>query len=182
MTIGRPSKIHTSVEVLNPETKAKEELPITEAICRLVSLGVWPGNAAQSYGVSRSTLHNWRQRGERALAVAAEQTDGDETDYELIGEQDLPYALFLDALTCAEAQGLAWHEINIRMAAQSNREAGGRLSLEFLSRRQREEYARNMKLEHGGKVAVEVEAEVDQAIDGMVEQLSAGKSDDPRAE
>jgi len=181
--MGRPSKIHLRVKVTNPDTKAKEEIPITEAICRMVSLGVWPGNAAQSHGVSRQTLHSWRTRGEAALAVAAENTpDGEEIDYDAIPDEDRPFAEFLDALSCAEARGLAWHELNVRRAAQGDREAGGRLSLEFLARRQREQYAREVKLEHGGKVLVEVEAEVDEAIEGLVEQLGAGDSSDPRGE
>lgn len=177
---GRPSKIHLTVTVTNGETGAKEAIPITEAICRLVSLGVWPGNAAQSHGVSRQTLHSWRTRGEAALAVAAEHADGEEIDYEAIPEEDRPFAEFLDALSCAEARGLAWHELNVRKAAQGNREAGGRLSLEFLARRQRDQYAREVKLHHGGKVMVEVEAEVDEAIEGLVEQLGAGDPRDPR--
>jgi hypothetical protein len=182
MAIGRPSKIHSRVTVSNPDTQAKEEIPITEAICRMVGLGVWPGNAAQAHGVSRQTLHSWRTRGEAAQALALEQTDGDDLDYELIPDEDRPFALFLDALTCAEARGLAWHELNVRRAAQGNREAGGRLSLEFLARRQREQYAREVKLEHGGKVLVEVEGEVDEAIEGLVEQLGAGNPDDPRGD
>jgi len=179
---GRPSKIHLSVKVTNGETGAKEEIPITEAICRMVSLGVWPGNAAQSYGVSRQTLHTWRTRGEAAQANAAEHSDGEEIDFDLVPEDDLPYALFLDALSCAEARGLAWHELNVRKAAQGNREAGGRLSLEFLARRQRDQYAREVKLQHGGKVLVEVEAEVDEAIEGLVEQLGTGDPSDPRGD
>jgi hypothetical protein len=170
------------VPVTNPDTQAKETVPITEAICRMVSLGVWPGNAAQAHGIRRQTLHNWRTRGERAQALALEQGDDDEIDYELIPDEDRAYAEFLDALTCAEARGLAWHELNVRRAAQGNREAGGRLSLEFLARRQREQYARNVKLEHGGKVAVEVEAEVDDAIEGIMETLGAGDDSDPRGE
>jgi hypothetical protein len=180
---GRPSKIHLSVKVTNGETGAKEEIPITEAICRMVSLGVWPGNAAQCYGVSRQTLHSWRTRGEAAHAAAAEHTpDGEEVDYESMPEEDRPFAEFLDALSCAEARGLAWHELNVRKAASGNREAGGRLSLEFLARRQRDQYAREVKLEHGGKVMVEVEAEVDEAIEGLVEQLGAGDPSDPRGD
>lgn len=183
MAIGRPSKIHLTVTVTNSETSAKEEVPITEAICRMVALGVWPGNAAQSHGITRQTLHTWRTRGEAAQALAAEHTpDGEEIDYDLIPEADRPYAAFLDALTCAEARGLAWHELNVRKAASGNREAGGRLSLEFLARRQRDQYAREVKLEHGGKVAVEVEGEVDDAIEGMIEQLAAGDGSDPRGE
>jgi hypothetical protein len=179
---GRPSKIHTTVTVTNAETNAREEIPLTEAICRMVSLGVWPGNAAQAHGIRRQTLHNWRTRGEAAQAVALEQSDGDDIDYELIPETERPFAEFLDALSCAEARGLAWHELNVRKAAQGNREAGGRLSLEFLARRQRDQYAREVKLEHGGKVAIEVEGEVDEAIESMVEQLAASKVDDPRGE
>lgn len=180
--MGRPSKIHLVVTVTNADTQAKEEIPITEAICRMVGLGVWPGNAAQANGIRRQTLHNWRTRGEAAQALALEQAEDDEIDYDLIPEEDRPYAEFLDALICAEARGLAWHELNVRRAAQGNREAGGRLSLEFLSRRQRDQYAREVKLQHGGKVAVEVEAEVDEAIEGLIEQLAAGDGTDPRGE
>jgi hypothetical protein len=180
MAGGRPSKIHLCVKVTNPDTDAKEEIPITEAICRMVALGVWPGNAAQANGIRRQTLHNWRQRGEAAQAIALEQRDGDDIDYELIPEEDRPFAEFLDALSCAEARGLAWHELNVRKAASSGREAGGRLSLEFLARRQRDQYAREVKLEHGGKVAVEVEGEVDEAIEGLIEQLGTGDLSDPR--
>lgn len=179
---GRPSKIHTSVTVTDQETGAKSEVPITEAICNLVALGVWPGNAAQAHGVSRQTLHSWRQRGEAALALAHEHAeDGEDLDLDAIPEPDRPFAAFLDALTCAEAKGLAWHELNIRKAASSNREAGGRLSLEFLSRRLRSTYGREVKVEHGGKVNHVVEQEVDAAIDDVIERLAAGDDSDPRA-
>lgn len=183
MPAGRPSKIHTVVTVTNPDTQAKEEIPITEAICRMVSLGVWPGNAAQAHGIRRQTLHNWRTRGEQALAVAQEASEDDEPDFDAIEDDERAYAEFLDALSCAEARGLAWHELNVRRAASSGREQGGRLSLEFLARRQRDQYAREVKLEHGGKVLVEVEEEVNDAIADLIEQLptiGAGDPSDPR--
>lgn len=176
MPAGRPSKIHLTVPVVDPDTKTTRETPITEAICALVALGVWPGNAAGSYGVSRQTLHTWRLRGADALAAAAEHLEDDEAvDYSAVPEAERPYAEFLDALTRAEAKGLTWHELNVRKAAASGREGGGRLSMEFLARRLRSEYSRELKVEHGGKVDFEIEKGTDERIEELLAQLDAAK-------
>jgi len=172
---GRPSKIHLRVQAIDPDTKVAKELPITEAICNMVALGVWPGNAAGSYGITPQTLWNWRQRGADALAAAAEHLDGDDPaiDYTAIPETERPYAEFFDALSRAERKGLAWHELNVRKAAASGREQGGRLSLEFLSRRLRSEYSRQVNVEHGGKVDFKIEQETDERIDELVAKLES---------
>lgn len=138
--MARPSKLLQHVEVEAPDG-GKEVVSMTEAICRLVKLGVWPGNAAAAHGVTRTTLNNWRNRG---------GDYGEDPDLERIAAEapdDLPYVEFLAALTRAEAQGLAWHEVNVRKAAQSGKEQGGRLSLEFLSRRQPSVYSRRLEID-----------------------------------
>jgi len=160
--MARPSKILSTISLKDPETGETEETPITEAICRYVTLGAWPGNAAQACGITRQTLHNWVSRGE-------EWSGGDEE----VPEEHRVYVEFFDALTRAEARGLMWHEMNVRNAAQSSREQGGRLSLEFLSRRLRNVYGREVRVEHGGKITHEVEAEVDERIEGILASLGS---------
>lgn len=183
--MARPSKIHLVVDYTDPASEEKrEKRPITEAICAHVAFGVTPANAAGMHGVTRQTLHNWRARGEEH-ALIRDEADADTNSANLaeVDEEHAPYVAFFDALSRAEAEGLAWHEANVRRAAESGKEQGGRLSLEFLARRQRADYARNMKLDHGGKVAVEVEAELDEAIEGLMGQMgavAAGDASDPR--
>lgn len=176
MPAGRPSKILQTVKAVDPDSKVEREVPITDAICSLVALGVWPGNAAGSYGIGRTTLHNWRLRGADAISAAAEHlADDEEIDYAAIPERERPYAEFVNALTRAEHKGLTWHELNVRRAAASGKEQGGRLSLEFLARRQREHYSRNIAVEHSGKVDFEIEQGTDERIDELLAKLESAK-------
>jgi len=184
--MGRPSKIHNLVDYTDPESEEKrEQRPITEAICAFVAFGVTPANAAGMHGITRETLLNWRAKGEEYEAIEDEAAGEYDPDAEIdsANHAHAPFVEFFRRLTRAEASGLAWHEANVRRAAASGKEQGGRLSLEFLARRQRADYSRNMRLDHGGKVNVEVEGELDEAIEGLMSQLSgaaAGDASDPR--
>lgn len=187
--MARPSKIHLRVDYLDPADlkTMHEDQWIVDAICAQVAFGVTPANAAGMFGITRQTLHNWQTKGEEEAAVEAEHEGEGEYNPDAVtdpaNQARSPYLEFFDKLTRAEAEGLAWHEANVRRAAESGKEQGGRLSLEFLARRMRAEYARNMKVSHGGKVGVEVEGELDEAIEGLMGQLAAtaaGDASDPR--
>lgn len=134
---GRPSKITTTVtlppmEGLGPE----REMPITEAICLLLDRGSYPTNAAKACGISEATLANW-------LRYGAEWED---TPLDEVPEDRRPFVEFLSAATRAEAMGLVWHEQNVRVAAANSRDRDGRLSLEFLARRQPNVYSKRIEV------------------------------------
>lgn len=133
---GRPSKISNVVtlplfEGIGPE----RQLPITDAICLLLEEGVYPSNAAKACGVSESTLSNWLRYG----------AEWDDTAIEDVPEDRRPFVEFLGRAIRAEAIGLAWHERNVRIAA-TGRDRDGRLSLEFLARRQPKVYSKRIEV------------------------------------
>lgn len=134
---GRPSKIHDRVtlpvfEGIGPE----RELPITEAICLLMERGSYPTNAAKACGISENTLGNW-------LRYGAEWEDTPLTE---VPEDRRPFVEFLRRATRAEASGLVWHELNVEAAARNSRDRDGRLSLEFLARRQPKVYSKRVEV------------------------------------
>lgn len=144
---GRPSKIHDVVEYKDPHDSDAEVEQITraEAICRYVALGSYKVNAAGAFGISTSTLSNWERR---AAEWVGEGVDSDAIDLSVVPERDRPFVEFVAALIRAERTGLVWHELNVRRAAAEKREAGGRLSLEYLARRQPERYAKRIEIDH----------------------------------
>ena len=133
---GRPSKIHDRVtlpvfEGLGPP----RQLPITDAICLLLEEGVYPANAAGACGVSPSTLSNWLRYG----------GEWEDTDLADVPEDRRVFVEFLERAKRAEATGLAWHERNVALAARG-RDRDGRLSLEFLARRQPKVYSKRVEV------------------------------------
>lgn len=119
----------------------ERQLPITDAITFLISRGVYPTNAAKACGISEVTLANW-------LSQGAEWDEFEPDDYPPERAVDIAaYVAFLSRSTRAEALGLALHEQNVYYAAMSGREAGGRLSLEFLARRMPKVYSKRDKLD-----------------------------------
>lgn len=133
---GRPSKIHDHVTLPVFEGAGPErELPITEAICGLIEKGVYPSNAAKACGISETTLANW-------LRYGAEWED---TAIQDVPEDRRPFVEFLGRAFRAEAIGLAWHEQNVKVAARG-RDRDGRLSLEFLARRQPKIYSKRIEV------------------------------------
>lgn len=134
---GRPSKIHDRVTLPAMEGIGPErELPITEAICLLLREGSYPANAAGACGVSQSTFSNW-------LRYGAEWED---TPIEEVPEDRRVFVEFLEAATRAEAEGLLWHERNVKCSAAQSRDRDGRLSLEFLARRQPKVYSKRIEV------------------------------------
>lgn len=133
---GRPSKIHDRVtlpvfEGIGPE----RELPITDAICHLLEQGCYPTNAAGACGVSPSTFANWLRYGQEWEDVALEE----------VPEERRVYVEFLERAKEAESRGLVWHERNVHVAARG-RDRDGRLSLEFLARRQPKVYSKRVEV------------------------------------
>lgn len=134
---GRPSKIHDLVTLPAMEGIGPErQMPITEAICLLLEHGSYPTNAAKACGVSESTLSNWLRYG----------AEWDDTPIEDVPEDRRPFVEFLGNATRAEARGLVWHEANVRRSAAASRDRDGRLSLEFLARRQPNVYSKRIEV------------------------------------
>jgi len=134
---GRPSKITTTVTIPAMEGIGPEQqLPVTDAICLLLEHGSYPTNAAKACGISEGTLRNWLQAG----------AEWDDAPIEEVPEERRPHVEFLRRATRAEAMGLVWHERNVRTAAASSRDRDGRLSLEFLARRQPDVYSKRIEV------------------------------------
>lgn len=135
--MARPSKITETVtlpvmEGIGPE----RQMPITEAICLLLEQGSYPANAAGACGISPSTFSNW-------LRYGAEWED---LPIDEVPEDRRVFVEFLEAATRAEARGLVWHEQNVRRSAAQSRDRDGRLSLEFLARRQPNVYSKRVEV------------------------------------
>jgi hypothetical protein len=134
---GRPSKITESVTIPPLDGYGPErELPITDAICFYLEQGSYPANAAGACGISPSTFSNW-------LRYGAEWED---TPIEDVPEDRRIFVEFLERATRAEARGLVWHEQNVRRSASTSRDRDGRLSLEFLARRQPNVYSKRIEV------------------------------------
>lgn len=137
---GRPSKISTSVTLPAVEGIGPErELPITDAICLLLEHGSYPTNAAKACGISENTLTTWLKRGASWQDADPEQHDPEDV------EANRAYVEFLSRATRAEALGLVWHEVNVRRSASAAHGRDGRLSLEFLARRQPNVYSKRIE-------------------------------------
>jgi hypothetical protein len=95
MSRGRPSKINQVVRVRADGT----EITAADQVIERIQLGLDLQSAADSAGISRQTLHNWRLQGARRRAEAAN------------GKRLTPaqqrYVDFLDALERAEAEAEA---------------------------------------------------------------------------
>lgn len=111
-------------------------MPITEAICLLLEMGSYPTNAAKACGVSENTFANW-------LRWGAEWADKDPDE---VPEDRRIHVEFLSSAMIAEARGLVWHEQNVRLAG-TDRDRDGRLSLEFLARRQPNVYSKRLEVQ-----------------------------------
>jgi transposase len=152
-----------TVEEENPETGQTERKQITvgELIVRAVKIGAYKAQAAEAAGVRESTLYNWINRGEDALAVAQEKVD-DETEVAVkdCPEADQPYVDFVESLKKAEASAEVWHLGNIRRHASRNWTA----SAWYLERTKRDRYGRGQ--DGGGSTVpslVDLQAAVDAA-------------------
>ena len=164
--IGRPSRILDVVETQDPETGEISYDSIATLIIRFVGMGASQNTAAGAHGVDDSTLAYWKQRG-------FEERELQQRENKVLDETETAYAAFSEAVVRAEARGLMWHELNVRRAALSGKEQGGRLSLEFLARRMRETYGREVAVKHDGAVTVthEIEAKIDREIVELEQQL-----------
>ena len=170
---GRPSKILNVVESMDPNTGQITYEPITEVIVRYVALGATQDSAAGAHGIDDSTLAYWKKRG---AEVRAEQR----AEHRTLTEEETAYAQFSEDVARAEQRGLMWHELNVRKAAASGKEQGGRLSLEFLARRRRAVYGREVAVKHDGTVKVEHHTTFDAEVEELVEALKE-QADEPAA-
>lgn len=167
---GRPSKILNVVESLDPDTGVETEQPITKVILRFVSLGATQQTAAAAHGVTSTTLEYWKKRGAEVRKAQAEQ-------HRTLTEEETAYAEFSEEIMRAEARGLMWHELNVRKAAASGKEQGGRLSLEFLARRQRAVYGRHDRVDHKAEVSVKHTTDFDAEVADLVAAMERSATD-----
>ena len=134
---GRPSKIHDLVTLPVMEgIGPPRQMPITDAICLLLREGSYPTNAAKACGISEVTFSNWLRYG----------GEWDDTAIEDVPEDRRPFVEFLSDATRAEAEGLVWHERNVKRSSAESRDRDGRLSLEFLARRQPKVYSKRVEV------------------------------------
>lgn len=133
---GRPSKIAQHVEVL-VKLKGKEEkriLTVAEAIVLALAHGLTIEKAAETVGVSATTVHNWLARGE-------EWRDAD-----VVPAGEEPFLEFLYATTRARAQAV---ELALAGIIEAGKE-DWRAWAWFLERSFPDEYGRRTRLDHGG--------------------------------
>lgn len=138
-----------------------EQITVGELIVRAIRIGAYKAQAAEAAGVRESTLYNWINRGEDALAVAQEKV-GDEGEVSVSDapEADQPYVEFVEALKKAEASAEVWHLGNIRRHAEKQWTA----SAWYLERTKRDRYGRGQ--DGGGSTVpslVDLQAAVDAA-------------------
>lgn len=142
------------------EEEGETQITVGELIVRAIKIGAYKAQAAEAAGVRESTLYNWINRGEDALAVAQERVD-DEAEVSIadVPEGDQPYVEFVESLKKAEASAEVWHLANIRKHASKNWTA----SAWYLERTKRDRYGRDR--EQGSTVPslVDMQAAVDAA-------------------
>jgi transposase-like protein len=160
--VGRPSAIYDEV-VFKSEAGAEERLSVPDALVRYLELGVYIETACGAIGIHPATFYNWMARGEE------HKLPDDAPEGAKPPEAERVYVDFFEAITRARERGIAWHEVNVRRGAEKD----PRLSLEFLARRRRDQYAREVKVKHGGKVKHEVEGDVDERIENLLEGLAS---------
>lgn len=134
---GRPSKIEQHVEVVVKLEKGKEEkriLTVAEAIVLALAHGLTIEKAAETVGVSATTVHNWLARGE----------EWREADSVPPGEE--PFLEFLYATTRARAKAV---ELALGGIIEAGKE-DWRAWAWFLERSFPDEYGRRTRLDHGG--------------------------------
>ena len=139
------SKLFSEIPIEDEHGK-HEWVPMQDAICRFLALGVAIETTCGMCGITDETFRRWRARGGEWVDSAPEDIPDDEK----------PYLAFYEATMRAQTKGIAWHEINLRRSAIKD----GRISLEYLARRFSSEYAREtQRVEHSGKLGLEVDEE-----------------------
>src|SRR5213080_3668208 len=94
--------------------------------------GMFRAEAARAAGISRTTIHNWEERGEDAIAAAQEHLEeGHQVTPEDVPVSEQPYVAFALELEEAEAECEMWHVRNIKSHAVKD----FRASTWFLARR-----------------------------------------------
>jgi hypothetical protein len=136
-----------------------ETVTVAELIVRAIRVGAYKAQAAEAAGVRESTLYNWINRGEDALALAMEQVEeGDEVSASDVPDKDKAYVEFVESVKRAEASAEVWHLGNIRRHADKNWTA----SAWYLERTKRDRYGR---VKEGGGSTVPSLVDMQAAVD-----------------
>lgn len=145
--------------------EGSKELTVGELIVLAVRAGCFRAEAARNAGVGRTTIHNWEERGEDAIALAEEHVkEGQQVNPEDVPEEDRPYVQFALDLDQAEAEVELWHVRNIKGAAAKDWKA----SAWWLARKHPERWGVREHPDSGGGVTLaDIERMVDEAAEGV---------------
>lgn len=145
----RRSLIHDKVKitVLDPDTGAETEHHVTfpQALCKLLEAGSHLENAAAAMGLGKRTIFQWIARGREHMPAGFDEMTEEERERALAGvaEGERPFVLFSHEAERARARGIVWHELNVTRGARED----PRLSLEFLARRQPQNYSKRLEID-----------------------------------
>lgn len=144
------------------ESGEVKEVTVAEMIVLAVRAGMFRAEAARAAGIARTSIFNWEQRGEDAIALAQEHVDPDQQVTEQdVPEADRPYVAFAYQLEEAEAECEMWHVRNVKAHALKD----FRASTWFLARRWPERWGTREAAGAGagGATLADIEQMVDEA-------------------
>jgi hypothetical protein len=159
-----PRKIPLILQTRTLTTEdGKEEVTVGDLIVKACRLGAFRSEAAAAASVSRTTIHNWEQRGEDAIAAAQEHLEAGEQVTEAdVPEADRPFVAFVNALNEAEAS----NEVSLVGVIRSHTGKDWRAAAWLLARKHPERWGVREHPESGaGGDLAELERLVDAAAE-----------------
>lgn len=162
----KPTPLILQTRRVKTDDDEVKEVTVGELIVLAVRSGMFRAEAARAAGIGRTSIHNWEERGEDAIAAAQEHVAEDQqVGPDDVPEADRPYVEFTLALDEAEAEIEGWHIRNIKRHADKDWKA----SSWFLARKHPERWGAR---EHpdsggGGPTLADLEQMVDEAAEGV---------------
>jgi hypothetical protein len=156
-----PTPLILQPRTVTTEDNEKREVTTGELIVLAVRSGLFRAEAARAARVSRTTIHNWEERGEDAIAAAQEHVEeGQQVTPADVPESERPYVEFALDLDQAEAEVEGWHVRNIKRHAEKDWKA----SSWWLARKHPERWGVREHPDNSGGVTVfDIERMVDEA-------------------
>lgn len=162
-----PRKIPRILQTRMMKTEdGQEEVTLGDLVVMAIKVGAFRAEAARAAGISRTSIFNWAQRGEDAIALAQEQQADPDEDVEVtaddVPEKDRPYVDFVNALLEAEASSEVFHIRNIRRHSEKD----WRASAWILARKWPERWgSREHPDSTGGYTLADIERLMDEAVE-----------------